>query len=63
MTTLFFSLLIGQKQLIEKKEERGKEYHVSMREKVVIKWLYKYHFSSHNHFHGFSSQTCTQQHS
>jgi len=35
MTTLFFSLLIGQKQLIEKKEERGKEYHVSMREKVV----------------------------
>jgi len=45
MTTLCFSLLIGQKQWREKNEERGKEQHVSMREKVVIKWLYKYNFS------------------
>jgi hypothetical protein len=37
MTTLFFSLLIGQKQWREKKEERGLQHHVSMREKVVHK--------------------------
>jgi hypothetical protein len=37
LTTLFFSLLIGQKQWREKKEERGQQYHVSMREKIVQK--------------------------
>jgi hypothetical protein len=35
MTTLFFSLFIGQKQWREKKDERGKEHNMSMREKVV----------------------------
>jgi len=37
MTTLFFLFLIGQKQWREKNEERGKEHHVSMREKVIQK--------------------------
>ena len=37
MTTLCFSILIGQKQWIEKNEERGKEQHVNMRDKVVQK--------------------------
>ena len=41
MTTLFLSLLIGQKQWREKKEEREKGYHVSMRENVVKKLLQK----------------------
>jgi len=35
MTTLFFSLLISQKQWREKKEEKEKEHNVSMREKVI----------------------------
>jgi len=35
MTTLFFSLLIGQKQRRLKKEERGKELDVNMSDKVV----------------------------
>jgi len=39
MTTLFFSFFIGQKQWREKKEERGKEYLMSMREKIVQKLL------------------------
>jgi len=34
---LFFSFLIDQKQWREKNDERGKEYNVSMREKVVLK--------------------------
>jgi len=37
MTTLFFTFFIGQKQWRWKNEERGKEHHVSMREKVVQK--------------------------
>ena len=37
MTTLFFFLLISQKQWRGKKDERGKEHNVSMREKIVKK--------------------------
>jgi hypothetical protein len=39
MTILLFSLFIDQKQWREKNEERGKEHHVSVREKVVQKLL------------------------
>jgi len=35
MTTFFFSFLIDQKHWREKKEERGKEQNVSIREKVT----------------------------
>jgi len=42
MTILFFSLLIDEKQWREKNEEREKEYHVIIREKVFflnkLKW-------------------------
>jgi hypothetical protein len=52
LTTLFFSLLIGQKQWREKKgRERittSCEYERESCPKVVKKWLSKYHFSISN---------------
>jgi len=37
MTTLFFFFFIGQKQWREKREEKEKVDHVSMKEKIVQK--------------------------
>jgi len=48
ITTLFFFFFYWSKTMKRKKKER-KKHHVSMRKKsclkVVVKWMYKYHFS------------------